>query len=155
MGGRSPEAPPKITLKFGSSKSSSAAGVSVDNESLKRQQDLVKAGSNSQESNASKPSQEKPENLTDNGVIPNGIKREASHGHSPALSANQTNGATTSTMLPPPVQLASGAHIGSPNPQAAAVNGISSAGHHANATYISHLRQEGKGMNHCDPTYHH
>ena len=38
--------PPKITLKFGSQKVAGSTGVSIDSESLKRQQDLVNAGAN-------------------------------------------------------------------------------------------------------------
>ena len=48
MSARSPETNPKITLRFGGQKSAGSAGVSVDSESLKRQQDLVKAGTNGQ-----------------------------------------------------------------------------------------------------------
>lgn len=45
---RSPETNPKITLRFGGQKAGGSAGVSVDSEALKRQQDLVKAGANGQ-----------------------------------------------------------------------------------------------------------
>ena len=45
MPAKSPE-PPKITLKFGGQKMTSSASMSVDNESLKRQQELVRAGAN-------------------------------------------------------------------------------------------------------------
>ena len=47
MPAKSPE-PPKITLRFGAQKSNGSSGISVDNEALKRQQDLVKAGTNGQ-----------------------------------------------------------------------------------------------------------
>ena len=45
MPAKSPE-PPKITLKFGGQKAVNSASMSVDNESLKRQQELVRAGAN-------------------------------------------------------------------------------------------------------------
>ena len=45
MPAKSPE-PPKITLKFGGQKAIGSASMSVDNESLKRQQELVRAGAN-------------------------------------------------------------------------------------------------------------
>lgn len=45
LSARSPETNPKITLRFGQK---AGAGVSVDSEALKRQQDLVKAGVNGQ-----------------------------------------------------------------------------------------------------------
>lgn len=48
MSARSPDTNPKITLRFGGQKAGSSAGVSVDSEALKRQQDLVKAGANGQ-----------------------------------------------------------------------------------------------------------
>ena len=40
--------PPKITLKFGGQRQTGSNGVSVDSESLKRQQQLVNAGANGQ-----------------------------------------------------------------------------------------------------------
>ena len=42
---KSPE-PSKITLKFGSQKGGATPAMSVDNEALKRQQELVRAGAN-------------------------------------------------------------------------------------------------------------
>ncbi|KAL9126219.1 MAG: hypothetical protein Q9217_004699 [Psora testacea] len=140
MGGKSPEPPPKITLKFGSSKSKGQAGVSVDNESLKRQQDLVRAGVNGQGSSTSKASYDRPGSGSDNGIIANGIKREASHVESPALGANQMNGSPNSTM-PPPMHLSSAVHSGSPHPQTAGGNGAPSAAHYPCSASVSHLRQ--------------
>ncbi|KAL8987907.1 MAG: hypothetical protein Q9177_002942 [Variospora cf. flavescens] len=110
MPAKSPE-PPKITLKFGTSKQSSTTGVSVDNEALKRQQDLVNAGMNGQASvragqnnsngasqqvpmpngvpNIQKTSQERPgSGSTDKRAI-NGMKSETSIGPSPPLAAEQ------------------------------------------------------------------
>ncbi|KAL9001836.1 MAG: hypothetical protein Q9188_005210 [Gyalolechia gomerana] len=107
MPAKSPE-PPKITLKFGGSKPSVTAGVSVDNEALKRQQDLVNAGMNGQASIRASPrnppggpqnvptangvpslqrtSQERRSGSGDRPAI-NGVKTETSMGQSPALGA--------------------------------------------------------------------
>lgn len=47
LSAKTPELPPKITLRFGQKAASdSANGVTVDSEALKRQQELVKAGAN-------------------------------------------------------------------------------------------------------------
>lgn len=48
MPARSPE-PPKLKLRFGGQKSSGPAGVSIDNEALKRQQEVVRSGANPRE----------------------------------------------------------------------------------------------------------
>ena len=48
MPARSPE-PPKLKLRFGGQKSSGTAGVSIDNEALKRQQEVVRSGANPRE----------------------------------------------------------------------------------------------------------
>lgn len=107
MPAKSPE-PPKITLKFGGSKPSVTAGVSVDNEALKRQQDLVNAGMNGKASIRASPrnppggpqnvptangvpslqrtSQERRSGSVDRPAI-NGVKTETSMGQSPALGA--------------------------------------------------------------------
>ena len=45
LSAKSPEPTPKITLRFGQ-KTNGSSGVAIDNEALKRQQDLVKAGAN-------------------------------------------------------------------------------------------------------------
>ncbi|KAL8699238.1 MAG: hypothetical protein Q9201_006120 [Fulgogasparrea decipioides] len=112
MPAKSPE-PPKITLKFGGPKPTGTAGVSVDSEALKRQQDLVNAGMNGQASNRAGPkvpaggaqrvpiangastlqrtSQERTR--SDSGERPtiNGVKTESSMGQSPALASVQLN----------------------------------------------------------------
>ncbi|KAL8774804.1 MAG: hypothetical protein Q9209_000743 [Squamulea sp. 1 TL-2023] len=107
---KSPE-PPKITLKFGTSKPSGASGVSVDNEALKRQQDLVNAGMNGQASiragprvppggspslpaanslhSLPKPSRERTSSGSGDRPTVNGVKSESSVGQSPALAAVQ------------------------------------------------------------------
>lgn len=111
MPAKSPD-PPKITLKFGSSKPSTTAGVSVDNEALKRQQDLVNAGMNGQASiraspknlpggpqnvpvvngisSLSRTSQERRSGSGDKPTI-NGVKTETSIGQSPALGSASLN----------------------------------------------------------------
>ncbi|KAL8947698.1 MAG: hypothetical protein Q9222_006052 [Ikaeria aurantiellina] len=108
MPAKSPE-PPKITLKFGSSKSNTANGVSIDNEALKRQQDLVNAGMNGQAAartgsqatlggshsgtkvNGIPPiprnSQERTRSGSAEKPAINGVKSEASLAQSPALAA--------------------------------------------------------------------
>lgn len=48
MPARSPE-PPKLKLRFGGQKSSGPAGVSINHEALKRQQEVVRSGANSRE----------------------------------------------------------------------------------------------------------
>lgn len=48
MPARSPE-PPKLKLRFGGQKSSGSAGVSIDNEALKRQQEVVRSGATPRE----------------------------------------------------------------------------------------------------------
>ncbi|KAI4090849.1 MAG: hypothetical protein LQ344_004496 [Seirophora lacunosa] len=110
MPAKSPE-PPKITLRFGASKQSGTTGVSVDNEALKRQQDLVNAGMNGQaavragqsDSDAAsqpvpmsngiptlqKTAQERPGNGSTDKPAINGVKTETSIGQSPALAAVQ------------------------------------------------------------------
>ncbi|KAL8895621.1 MAG: hypothetical protein Q9207_008089 [Kuettlingeria erythrocarpa] len=119
MPAKSPE-PPKITLKFGGSKASATTGVSVDNEALKRQQELVNAGMNGQAS--IRPNQSDtagaPQNVpTPNGVVPpprvaqertgsgsadkppiNNVKTEASMGQSPALTAVQLSAERSSSL---------------------------------------------------------
>ena len=148
MGGKSPDPPPKITLKFGNPKPKNATGGSVDNEALKRQQDLVKAGINGQSSglpNSSRPPLSKTGNASTNGIIMNGIKRETSHARSPALGASQMNG-TPHPAMAPPSHTVPRIPYGSPHPQAMGVNGATSSSHYPSLTYSSFLRQPGKGM---------
>ncbi|KAL9599686.1 MAG: hypothetical protein Q9219_003674 [cf. Caloplaca sp. 3 TL-2023] len=107
MPAKSPD-PPKITLKFGGSKPSGTTGVSVDNEALKRQQDLVKAGMNGQAAIRASPrnptagseqiptsngiptpqrtSQERNSGSADKPMM-NGVKAETSTGQSPAVGS--------------------------------------------------------------------
>ncbi|KAG8527080.1 uncharacterized protein KY384_008509 [Bacidia gigantensis] len=101
IGGKSPEPPPKITLKFGS-KSSNASGISVDNEALKRQQELVKAAS----STHATPTVQSVRPLPDRAVpglekaAINGIKREVSQGRSPGIAPSLVNGVNHTAMPP-------------------------------------------------------
>lgn len=118
MGGKSPEAAPKITLKFGHPKPSSSSGITVDSEALKRQQELVKAGMSGHKPipDANRPGLDRARSGSTNGVAINGIKREVSHAASPALAASQVNGVNGSTMAPP-MHLNSRLPSGSPHPQ--------------------------------------
>ncbi|KAL9101567.1 MAG: hypothetical protein Q9163_003196 [Psora crenata] len=143
IGGKSPDPPLKITLKFGSSKTGAHSGISVDSQSLQRQQDLVNAGANGKGPTTSKASSDRPEGASDNSIVMDGIKREASHGHSPALSAGQVNGITNSTM-PPPMHLGSGVHGGNSPFQPGPHNNAPSVAHYSNSVHASHLRQAGK-----------
>ncbi|CAL8575273.1 hypothetical protein XPA_001208 [Xanthoria parietina] len=110
MPAKTPE-PPKLTLKFGATKSSGASGVSVDSEALRRQQDLVNAGMNGQASMRAVPrvptggpqivpaangvpnlpghSQDRTSNSSADRPTVNGLKAESSVGQSPALAAVQ------------------------------------------------------------------
>ncbi|KAL8778400.1 MAG: hypothetical protein Q9213_007426 [Squamulea squamosa] len=119
MPAKSPE-PPKITLKFGTSKASAASGVSVDNEALKRQQDLVNAGMNGQASiragpraplegspnlpaannihSLAKPSEERTSSGSGDRPTVNGVKTESSVGQSPALAAVQLSATRSGSM---------------------------------------------------------
>ncbi|KAL8850467.1 MAG: hypothetical protein Q9221_004609 [Calogaya cf. arnoldii] len=103
--------PPKITLKFGTTKPSGTSGVSVDSEALRRQQDLVNAGMNGKASistaprlsaggpqilpaangihNLPRPSQERTSISSADRPTINGLKTESSMGQSPALAPVQ------------------------------------------------------------------
>jgi hypothetical protein len=111
LSAKTPEPPPKITLRLGQkANSENIPGVSVDNEALKRQQDLVKAGANGTaivpngvnsssavksplggSSDTSTGPQAPPDRQSATGVhrseLSNGIKHEAQRGLSPALAA--------------------------------------------------------------------
>ncbi|KAL8663882.1 MAG: hypothetical protein Q9168_008018 [Polycauliona sp. 1 TL-2023] len=110
MPAKTPE-PPKLTLKFGSTKPTAASGVSVDGEALRRQQDLVNAGMNGHTPlraatrdptggpqilpaangthNLPRPSQERTSKSAAERPTVNGLKTESSMGQSPALAAVQ------------------------------------------------------------------
>ena len=107
--------PPKITLKFGGQRQTASNGVSVDSESLKRQQQLVNAGANGQgpiagnghHLIASDPSRRAADSQTAPGPssVPiarrsdsaehpmvNGVKKETAMSQSPTLGAVHLNG---------------------------------------------------------------
>ena len=109
---KTPEPPPKITLRFGQkSAPENVNGVSVDNEALKRQQDLVKAGTSgnvtvngdpskspgkntrglalttSQASALSQLVQDRRSGSAGSPPLTNGVKSELQHTQSPALPA--------------------------------------------------------------------
>ena len=110
---KTPEPPPKITLRFGQkSAPENANGVSVDSEALKRQQDLVKAGTSgnlsivngdpskspgkdshslslttSQMSGLSQPLQHRRSGSAASPPLTNGVKNELQLTQPPALPA--------------------------------------------------------------------
>lgn len=164
-------APEKITLKFGSQKAGGSAGLSVDNEALRRQQDLVKAGVNGQSHNSAtgaarstthnpfggtgstSSSQDRPVSGSgEHGVTVNGIKREVSYGHSPALGADQPNGLednrqtpnAASSVMPPPMHLTPRFPSGSPHPQVLGTHGLFSNTHQPVSPLDSRFRPPGK-----------
>lgn len=161
MPAKSPE-PPKITLKFGGQKATGAASMSVDNESLKRQQELVRAGVNGYVPGKGNTSPQ-PRNIPvishrasheRNGSseqAANGMKTETVQGQSPALNAipNGTSEARRSPsasnlQMPPPVHLSSRMPSGSPHPQTAP-NGVAPTSQAPSTPFNSRLRQPGKG----------
>ncbi|CAD6589031.1 MAG: hypothetical protein ASARMPREDX12_003568 [Alectoria sarmentosa] len=153
---KSPE-PPKITLKFGGQKATGSASMSVDNESLKRQQELVRAGANGYA--PGKGSIPNPalnrlshERSGSSEHATNGMKTETVQGQSPALNAipNATSDARQSPsalnlQMPPPVHLSSRVPSGSPHPQVAP-NGVAPTSQVSNTPFNSRLRQLGKGV---------
>ena len=148
IGGKSPEPPPKITLKFGNPKPNHSSGVSVDTEALKRQQELVRAGVNGQGINtaSTKPvTTERPSSGSEHGVVPNGIKREISQTHSPAPGPSQVNGVANASM-PPPSHLNPRVTSGSPMPQPTMTNGVTAHVHPITQFNNSFSRPPGKGM---------
>ena len=165
MPAKSPE-PSKITLKFGGQKGSGPVAMSVDNEALKRQQDLVRAGANGHTGSiATWPriySLDSPNIIgtthprhdrsgsTEHAM--NGLKAEASHGQSPALSAIQMNGvnevrrspSAANLNMPPPMNLSSRLPSGSPHPQSL-VNGAAPSSQPPATPFNARFRQPGKG----------
>ena len=150
--------PPKITLKFGQRQNAST-GVNVDQETLTRQQNLVRGATTSQGLNNSSqapnqshipgslPSAQGSQERVSAGPAEqgvNGVKREVSHGHSPALGKVQPNGTGTSTLtMPPPLNHAQNSY-GSPN--LAATNGTpyGVTSHHSVPKNPTYQRVEGK-----------
>ena len=170
---KSPE-PPKITLKFGGQKAAGPASISVDNESLKRQQELVRAGANGYapgKGNATAPpgkvfqfsysrsgavsnsalSRQSHERSGSSEHPMNGMKTEAVLSQSPALNAipngtseTRQSPSASNLQMPPPIQGSSRLPSGSPHPQAAP-NGVAPASQASNTPFNSRLRQPGKG----------
>ena len=127
---RSPEPNPKITLRFGGQKPGGPPGVSIDNEALQRQQDLVKAGANGRGATVSgiqnpfggspavsgsvkipplhPATQDRAGSVSSEypATSANGVKSEVSVGQSPALGAVQLsrefNRSSESTHSPNP-----------------------------------------------------
>ena len=150
--------PPKITLKFGQRQHASA-GVSVDQEALTRQQNLVRGAASIQSVNGapqapnrnlisgslppSRGSQERPSTGPGDHSV-NGIKSEVSHGHSPALGKVQPNGIASTPVMPPPLN--NGAQNSYGSPHLAATNGApyGVTPHHSIAKNPTFLRAEGK-----------
>jgi len=155
MPAKSPE-PSKITLKFGGHKGAGTPAMSVDNEALKRQQDLVRAGADGH-ATASGPTSTPSlgRSFIERGVStghPVGLKAEASCGQSPALNAIQLNGAAETRQspgasqvhMPPPIGLSSRLPSGSPHPQTVA-NCVGTASNSSATPFNSRFRQPGKG----------
>lgn len=173
MPAKSPE-PPKITLKFGGQKATGSASMSVDNESLKRQQELVRAGANgyapgkgimkslphdicgilnSRPGSIANPALSRlpHERSASAEQAMGGMKTETTQSQSPALNAipNGTGEARQSpsasaTQMPPPVHLSSRLPSGSPHPQVA-TNGVAPTSQTSSTPFNSRLRQPGKG----------
>ncbi len=160
MPAKSPE-PSKITLKFGGHKGAGTPAMSVDNEALKRQQDLVRAGANGHATASGSTSKALHGPSNESGVSIGqsiGLKDEAIHGETPALNAIQLNGLSESQQsqgasnvhMPPPMSLSSGLPSGSPHPQILA-NGVGTASTSSPTPFNSRLRQSGKGEEHAFP----
>ena len=174
MPAKSPE-PPKITLKFGGQKATGSASMSVDNESLKRQQELVRAGANGYAPGkgntailarcvfevlhpcsgpAPNPtvSRLSHEGSGSSEHATNGMKTETTQGQSPALNAipngpseSRKSPSASNVQMPPPMHLSSRMPSGSPLPQAAP-NGPAPTSQASNTPFNSRLRQPGKGI---------
>ena len=163
-----PKETPKLKLKFGGQKHDDTPSGSVDTEALNRQQDHVRAASTTQppESNgqANDQSRNVPPKPADTAQVSteksdgkpdersgqvNGVKRELSHGHSPAPGASKLNGvgdhadlnagATAGTTANSTSQVARS----SPHP---VVNGSASGNQSAGSTNNTRLRPPGKGI---------
>ena len=173
MPAKSPE-PPKITLKFGGQKATGSASMSVDNESLKRQQELVRAGANGYAPGKGNTtilprnifgfSHFRPGSIPNPALsrlslersgssenVMNGMKTETTQGQSPALNAipngtseTRRSPSASNPQMPPPMHLSSRMPSGSPHPQAAP-NGVAPTSQASNTPFNSRLRQPGKG----------
>lgn len=141
----------------------------MDNEALKRQQELVRAAANGQTSRPAngviRPDVRKL--ATDSAPVSgsshdsatkerpghgheamNGIKSETSQGHSPALGVAQPNGIGPIRMPPPMLSNPRPPSV-SPRPQSAGVNGVAPSSHAHTLFANSGLRQPGKGKDYA------
>lgn len=173
MPAKSPE-PPKITLKFGGQKATGSASMSVDNESLKRQQELVRAGVNGyapgKGNTTSLPRSIFGLSHSRSGSIPtpassrlshersgsaehamSGMKTETAHGQSPALNAipngsseARQSPSASNLQMPPPMHVSSRMPSDSPNPHATP-SAVAPTSQASNTPFNSRLRQPGKG----------
>lgn len=174
MPAKSPE-PPKITLKFGGSKSGATSGGLVDNAALKRQQGLVNATINGQSSLAADPtaptavaqrmpttngaptlpktSTDRPSGDSAEKASINGVKTEQAIGRSPGLAAVQVNGSLDArqspnpSMMPPPLAtLTPRLPSGSPHPQTLSTNHHSTTSYSSTSQFDASRRQSNKGI---------
>ena len=172
MPAKSPE-PPKITLKFGGQKATGSAPMSVDNESLKRQQELVRAGANgyapgkgnmislprdicghlqSRSGSIANPTSSRlPHETSGSAEHASGMKTETTQSQSPALNAipngtseSRQSPSASTTQMPPPMHLSSRVPSGSPHPPTGP-NGVAPTSQASSTPFNSRLRQPGKG----------
>ncbi|KAF6233473.1 hypothetical protein HO173_008405 [Letharia columbiana] len=156
MPAKSPE-PPKITLKFGGQKATGSASMSVDNESLKRQQELVRAGVNgyapgkgSIPTPASSRLSHERSGSAEHAM--SGMKTETAHGQSPALNAipngsseARQSPSASNLQMPPPMHVSSRMPSDSPNPHATP-SAVAPTSQASNTPFNSRLRQPGKDV---------
>ncbi|KAL8785467.1 MAG: hypothetical protein Q9195_008610 [Heterodermia aff. obscurata] len=156
-----PDPPTKITLKFGGQKQTGSTGVSIDSESLKRQQELVNAGANGKTSATDKGTpviRERPRSDSADHPVINGVKKESALSQSPTLGAVQVNGDfrrpnarqspnSANMAMPPPLNNASRMASGSPLPQAPVLNNHIPTSHaptNTTAPFDNRWRPQGK-----------
>ena len=172
---KTPEPPPKITLRFGQKPASeNVNGVTIDNEALKRQQDLVKAGTSGSVSTTNGDPSKSPgknshslslmasqtsvlnhlvqDRRSGSAASPptsNGIKSELQHTQSPALPAiTMRHGSSTSNEGAQSPQNTSTAMPppASVNPRVSPLPpGYVPHNYHQSNPLDSRLRQPGKG----------
>lgn len=151
---------PKITLKFGGPKQDVPARGSVESETASHQRDSARVMSDGEQTNreatidqnaqaksteTAQPTREQTEGTSNEQTAHvNGVKREVSHGHSPALpttlSVNGNGEIPTPNVLP----LATSApRVASDSPHPA-VNGSVPSSHSASTSTNTRLRPKGK-----------
>lgn len=156
MPAKSPE-PPKITLKFGGQKATGSASMSVDNESLKRQQELVRAGVNGYapgKGSIPTPASSRLSHERSGSAehATSGMKTETAHGQSPALNAipngsseARQSPSASNLQMPPPMHVSSRMPSDSPNPHATP-SAVAPTSQASNTPFNSRLRQPGKDV---------